>query len=342
MERSIATLLKDAVKGKMPERVRPMLCTLITEFKNDPGYLYEIKWDGYRILSYVQNGKVRLDSRSGKDYTPKYPLVAKALKALKINAVIDGEMVVFDDQGHPSFNGVQLYNGHNTPIYYYVFDILWLGGYDLRELPLTKRKEILRALIKDNDVLRLSESFEDGEGLYELMKEKGFEGIVAKKKDSEYLEDDRSLQWFKIPIKRIDEFVIGGWAESDKAARSFRSILFGAYVEGKLKWVGRSGGGFKEKEMPEILKKLKQREIKGSPFSNAVLDTKGAVIHWVKPDLVGIFEYSEMTESGRIRKPATWKGFRLDKAPKQVVLPVAKEIPAKKKEGRPAPKKPAQ
>jgi bifunctional non-homologous end joining protein LigD len=187
------------------------------------------------------------------------------------------------------------------------------------------RKAILKNLVEGNKVIQFSASFDDGEGLYQIMKEKGWEGVIAKKKESSYIENDRSTNWLKFPVKKIDEFVIGGWAESDKA-RSFRSILFGAYDKGKLIWLGRSGGGFKEKEMPGILKQLKSNEIKTSPFSNKVLDTKGAVLHWVKPVLVANFEYAEMTESGRIRKPATWKGFREDKNPKDVIIPVVKKL----------------
>jgi len=179
-------------KAPMPTDIRPMLCTLISELHNDPQYLYEIKWDGYRIMAYAEKGKTRLSSRGGKDYTSRYPPIARALQALQHDVVLDGEVVVFDAAGHPSFNAVQLYNGHDSAIYYYCFDILWLDGRDLKALPLSERKEILRELINNNEVLRFSDSFDDGEGLYALMKQKGFEGVVAKRKDSEYLEGDRS------------------------------------------------------------------------------------------------------------------------------------------------------
>lgn len=328
----------------MPATVRPMLATLSEGLTNDERYVYEVKWDGYRIIAIVKNKKVTLYSRGGNDYTAKYPLVVEALHELNRDMILDGEMVVFDDQGHPSFNAVQLYNGRRSPINYYCFDMLYLDGRDLRELPLMERKNLLRGLIKNNEVVKFSESFDDGEALYKLMQDKGWEGVVAKRKNSEYFENDRSSNWLKFPVKRMDEFVIGGWAESDKA-RSFRSILFGAYEKGKLKWVGRSGGGFKEKEMPGILKKLKALEIKRSPFINEVLDTKGATIHWVKPELVANFAYAEMTESGRIRKPATWLGFRLDKQPKDVIVPTVKKSPNNaskiitKKSPRPSAKK---
>ncbi len=221
--------------------------------------------NGMVTALFPTHKKVNSGSIQGaeKDYTNKYPPVVSALKSLKHDVVLDGEMVVFDEHGHPNFNAVQLYNGHNTPIFYYVFDVLWLDGYDLMELPLTKRKRILKDLIKGSKVLQLSESFKDGEGLYELMVEKGFEGIVAKKKNSEYIQGDRSRFWLKMPTRIRQEFIIGGWAESDKA-RSFRSILFGAYRDGKLQWVGRSGGGYKEKgnaSYPERIAKKRNQKI---------------------------------------------------------------------------------
>ncbi|WP_104381704.1 DNA ligase D [Sphingobacterium sp. HMA12] len=331
---------------KMPARIRPMLCTLIKEPIDRDDYLYEVKWDGYRIVSFVEKGKVHMDSRSGLNYTSKYPLVEKALKSLKHDVIIDGEVVVFNQEEEPDFDALQLYNGHELPIKYCVFDLLWMDGQDLRGFPLTERKELLKILVKDNDVFRYSESFDDGPALYQQMLDLNLEGIVAKKKDSVYTEGDRGNDWLKTPTRKRQEFVVGGWAESDKA-RSFKSLLFGAYENGKFTWIGRSGGGFKDKEMPGILKKLQAIETQESPFVNKVLDTKGAKIHWVKPQLVANFEFATWTKTGRIRKPATFLGFRLDKKPKQVVREVPKstnviedEVAEEKPVAKSNPKKP--
>ena len=321
--------MRKGKKSPPPASVSPMLCTLTKEPVTNPEYIFEIKWDGYRIISYVQKGKVRMDSRSALDYTKKYPPVAEALKALKKDIILDGEVVVFNEEGLPDFDALQLYNGHNTPISYCVFDILWLDGYNLMELPLEERKKILKDLVKGNKVLKFSESFDDGEGLYQHMLEKNLEGIVAKKRDSEYLPGVRSYEWLKVPTRKRQEFVIGGWAESENG-RAFRSLLFGAYEGKKLKWIGRSGGGYKQQEMPGILKQLKALETDESPFVNSVLDTKGAVVHWVKPELVANFEFATWTKSGRIRKPATFLGFRKDKKAKQVV----REVPVAVKSGK--------
>jgi len=314
----------------MPSSVSPMLCTLTKDPVTDPDYLFEVKWDGYRIISYVNKGSVRMDSRSALDYTKKYPLVVKALKDLKKDMVLDGEVVVFNKEGLPDFDALQLYNGHDSPISYCVFDLLWLNGYNLMHLPLTDRKEMLRNIVKGNKILKFSESFYDGEALYQHMLDKNLEGIVAKKKESDYLPGVRSYEWLKIPTRKRQEFVIGGWAESQNG-RAFRSLLFGAYEGKKLKWIGRSGGGYKQKEMPGILKQLKALEIEESPFENQVLDTKSARTHWVKPDLVANFEFATWTKSGRIRKPATFLGFRKDKKARQVVREVPVQVKRKRK-----------
>jgi len=325
---SIDDLQKQGIKKAMPKAVKPMLCTLTKEVIADPDYLYEIKWDGYRIISYVNDGRVRMDSRSALDYTNKYPPVAKALKELGHDAVLDGEVVVFNDEGKPDFDALQTYNGHHKPINYCVFDLLWLDGYNLMHIALTDRKTILKQLLNGNEVLRYSESFDDGQALYEQALDLDLEGIVAKRRDSNYIPDARGDNWLKTPTRKRQEFVIGGWAESDKA-RSFRSLLFGAYAKnGEFEWIGRSGGGFKEKDMPAILEQLQQLEIDKSPFVNKVLDTKGAKLHWVKPRLVANFEFATWTKTGRIRKPATFLGFRQDKDASQVV----REVPLSDKQ----------
>lgn len=308
----------------MPEHIEPMLCTLVKEPIDNAAYLYEMKWDGYRIIARVEDGVVRLNSRSGLDYTARYPLVAEALLDLKVDLIIDGEVVVFNEDGKPDFDALQLYNGHDNPIIYCVFDLLWLNGTDVTGLPLYQRRDLLLKLIRPNKVLRFSETFDSGKELYKRVLEQNMEGIVAKDRSSPYMPGKRGTAWLKIPTRKQQEFVIGGWAESEKS-RSFRSLLFGAYEKNKLQWIGRSGGGYKQAEMPGILKKLEALEIDHSPFENEVLDSKGARIHWVKPELVANFEFATWTKSGRIRKPATFLGFRFDKDAKDVMLEVPLE-----------------
>jgi bifunctional non-homologous end joining protein LigD len=320
---------KPAVRKKMPDHIEPMLCTLVDKPPVDEDYVFEIKWDGYRIIAYVEKGNVRLQSRGGKDYTARYPLVVQELAMLGRDMILDGEVVVFGEDGIPDFGALQKYNGKTDPITYCLFDLLWRDGVSLMDEPLVKRKNELQKLLPASEVLRYSESFEDGPALFAAMQERGLEGIVAKRKDSPYLPDNRGYAWLKVPTRIRQEFVIGAYAESENG-RAFKSLLFGAYNEdGELEWIGRSGGGYKHKEMPAILEKLKKLEIKKSPFFNKILDIKGAVLHYVKPVLVANFEFSAWTESGRIRKPATFLGFRSDKDPASVLREVPKTVRGK-------------
>jgi len=225
------------IKRAMPERISPMLCTLTKEPVVDPDYLYEIKWDGYRIIASVKGSKVRMASCGGLDYTTKYPPIARALKALDHDVVLDGEAVVFNEEGKPDFDALQKYNGHETPIMCCVFDLLWLDGYDLMHLVLTERKAILENLLTGNEVLRFSASFDDGGALYQQALDHDLEGIVAKRRDSSYEPGARDNNWLKTPTRKRQELVIGGYAESDKS-RSFRSLLFGAYnAQGEFEWI---------------------------------------------------------------------------------------------------------
>jgi bifunctional non-homologous end joining protein LigD len=320
MKKSVQTLLKKGKKRPAPKSIEPMLCTLIKEPFNDDTYVYEVKWDGYRIIAYSRGNNIRLDSRGGKDYTKKYPLIAEALNKLKVDVILDGEAVVLNEEGKPDFDALQKYNGSRKPIVYYVFDVLWLDGYDLMNLTLLERKAILKELIADNAVIKFSDHFDDGINLFNHIREVGLEGIVAKKKDSAYYPNQRAKNWLKIPTEIRQEFVIGGWVESE--ARTFRTLLFGAYKGKKLEWVGHAGGGFKQRQMPGILKRLKSIESKECPFTNEV-DYDG-VAHWTKPELVANIKFATFTKSGKIRKPAIFEGFREDKQAVQVVREIAK------------------
>ncbi|KAA9037146.1 DNA ligase D [Ginsengibacter hankyongi] len=320
-------VLKKGIKAPMPASLSPMLCTLVKEPFNKDGWLYEVKWDGYRVVAFKNKNKVSLRSRSGIDYSDRYIVIRNAAKQLEGNFVIDGEVVAFNENGEVSFDAVQKANP-DARLAYYVFDMVWYDGRDIMQLPLIERKEILKTITADNETVKFSDHFIDGVELYSQAQKLGLEGIVAKNELSTYEPGGRGSDWLKIPTAKRQEFVIGGWAESANG-RAFRSLLFGAYNKDKqLEWIGRSGGGYKEKEMPGILKKLKALEINESPFINKILDTKGAAIHYVEPELVANFKFATWTTSGRIRKPATFLGFRYDKKATNVV----REVPLSTKE----------
>ncbi len=305
---------QEGKKRPFPSRIEPMLCTLEETISNNPVYLYEIKWDGYRILSFKNRSRVTLHSRKSLDYSSKYPPVAEAIKHLRHSCVLDSEVVVLNSKGLPDFDALQIYNG-NDPIAYYVFDILWLDAYDLMRLPLIERRKILAKVIAPDDVLRISEEFEDADALFKQIKKLGLEGVVAKRKDSTYKPGKRGPDWLKYKTEIRQDYVIGGWTESE-SGRPFAALMFGYYNQGKLYYLGHSGGGFKEKEIPVIKKKLEKLETKKKPFVNeAEAYTK---IHWVKPLLVADFKFDTFTKSGKVRKSAIFLGFRNDKDPKEV------------------------
>jgi bifunctional non-homologous end joining protein LigD len=334
---SIASLIENEPllkedRSPMPGFIEPMQATRINEPFNDADFIYEVKWDGYRIIAKVEKGKVQLFSRKGLDYTRNYPPIAEALSGLKYNCILDGELVVLNKEGKPDFDALQRYRKGDT-IVYYVFDLLWLEGYSLMKLSLLHRRRMLEKILSGNQLVKLSASFDDGIALYNQVKGMDLEGIVAKQKNSSYKSGKRVNSWLKIPTEIRQEFVIGGWTESS-SGRSFKSLLFGYYDEGKLIYAGHAGGGYKDKEMAGILARLKKLEIKKSPFANEV--ETDATTHWIKPELVAEIKYATLTAGGKIRKPAIFLGFREDKPATEVV----KEIPEIPDEGKSEKSKP--
>lgn len=322
------SLLKGATKRKFPALVEPMLATRIDAAFDDPKWIYEIKHDGYRVISYNDGKQVKLMSRNGQNLTASFQRIAAAIKDLGHRVVLDGEVVALNAEGVPDFETLQNYKKIGPErLRYYIFDILWIDGHDITTFPLIKRKEILELLLSAAGpyLIYTSHIEKEGKKLFELVNERGLEGIVAKKADSFYLPGKRVNTWLKVPTEIIQDFVIGGWTESD--SRPFKSLLFGAWTDDGLTYIGHAGGGFKDKQMKEILTRLKTLEQEKSPFVNeADTDRK---VHWVKPVLVAEIKYATWTKAGKIRKPAIFKRFRTDKDPQEVVLETS-EITAKK------------
>jgi bifunctional non-homologous end joining protein LigD len=320
---------KSSAVGKrspFPELIMPMLATRITKPFDDKEWIYEVKYDGYRVIGYADGANTKLTSRNGKALTKQFKGVNDRLSRIGHKAVFDGEVVVLNDKGLPDFEKLQNYQSLDpSELLYYVFDILWLDGHSLMDLPLIKRKEMLKRVVDGHDGLVYCDHIEEeGKSLFRSVMDLGLEGIVAKKKDSTYSPDKRVNTWLKIPTEERQEFVIGGWTESD--TRAFRSILFGAYKDEKLYYIGHTGGGFKDKEMKSILAKLKKLETRKKPFVNEVeTDDK---IHWIKPELIAEIKFATWTKSGKIRKPAIFLGFREDKTADQVQAEteMAKEV----------------
>ena len=326
---SLVEGLKGAVERAMPATITPMLASLSDKPFDDPNWLFEIKWDGYRAVGFVENGNVRLVSRNHNDLTPRFSELRGLCKSVEArNAILDGEVVVLDDQGRPSFSLMQQRtglrgHGHQTsprgdlPILYYVFDLIYLDGYDLRRVTLEDRKRVLREIVSDSEMVRYSDHFVgNGKALFNVAKEKGLEGIIAKKANSCY-EERRSREWQKIKITQTVDCVIGGYTDPEGSRQYFGSLMLGLYNDKKqLIHVGNAGTGFNHLLLKEISHVLKNVEFSGNPFTGPTEPKKA---HWVKPVRVAEVKFTEWThetnEGGLKLRAPVFMGLREDKNP---------------------------
>ncbi|NDP26784.1 MAG: DNA ligase D [Flavobacterium sp.] len=318
-------------KGKVadfPSKLTPMLATLVDKPFDKEGWQYEIKWDGYRTVAYCNKNKVELQSRNDKSFNEKFYPILKAVQDWNINAVVDGEVVVLDEDGKSNFGALQNWRSEaDGEIYFYVFDILWLNGKDLTQNPLSERREILKSIISENNSIRLSENFEvNGIEFFETIKEMGLEGIMAKKSDSLYSSNTRSKDWLKIKANKRQEMVIGGYTKNDDSSKSFSSLLLGVYENDKLIYTGKVGTGFSDKLQKEMLEQFKPYVIKTPPFhdlpdinkpSRFQHNPPHATAFWMKPELVCEVSFTEMTTDGVMRHPS-FEAMRMDKNAKEI------------------------
>jgi bifunctional non-homologous end joining protein LigD len=324
------------VKRPMPVKIHPMLAESVEKAFDGPEWLFEIKWDGYRAIAFIDGGKVRLVSRNQNDLTPRYPELKDMAKFIQAKtAILDGEVVALDEDGKASFSLMQQRTGFrpggrravgnaDVPVLYYAFDLLYLDGYDWRRVPLEERKRKLASLVKAGDALRFSDHYErNGKALFEMARQKGLEGIVAKKRASFY-EERRSRDWLKIKIRRTVDAVVGGYTEPEGSRAHFGSLVLGLYdKKGRLIHVGQAGSGFDQKSLTEISKMLKKIETKKNPFFGEVEALRK--VFWVKPELVAEIEFAEWTDgtsdgSGPKLRAPVFLGLRDDKDPKECLL----------------------
>lgn len=283
-------------------------------------YLFEIKYDGYRIISFVDK-KIKLVSRNNIDYTQKFTSIAKSLKSIHSSAILDGEIVVFDKKGKSDFGLLnQSIKANKQNFCYVVFDIIALEGKDLRNKPLIERKEILNKTLIDCPKNIVLSSFvkNEGEKIFKIAKQLGLEGIVAKKTNSVY-NDKRDDDWLKIKCYKRQEFVIGGYSTTNKN-KLLSAIYVGYYKNSKLHFVGKVGTGFDESSKKALNKKFEKLKRKTSPFVN--FDDKNAM--WISPTLVAEIQFAEFTKSNVLRQPS-FVGLRTDKTAKKVKLEIADE-----------------
>jgi bifunctional non-homologous end joining protein LigD len=330
-ESDVKALIAKGKKSKIPAAVKPMLATLVNEPFDDPDWAYEVKWDGYRALAYLNKGNVGLTSRNNKSFTEKYYPLIGAMQKWDLNAVLDGEILVIGKDGKANFGALQNWRSEaDGDLVYYAFDILWLDGRDLMGLPLSDRQAILKeALPTTDDRLRLSQVFKSG-GLdfFEAAKKMNLEGIMAKKLSSTYVPDKRTKDWLKIKVNQRQEVVIGGFTKNEGTAKQFSSLLLGVYEKGTFRYVGKVGTGFTEKMQREMMEKFRPLITDKIPFESEPDVNKPsrfrpnpprAAATWLKPTLICEVSYTEITSDGVFRHPS-FEGMRSDKKAAEVVL----------------------
>jgi bifunctional non-homologous end joining protein LigD len=292
-----------------------MLATLVDKPFHRPGWVYEEKYDGYRILAYKEEKRVTLLSRNGKDRTESFADVAKAVATLRDRTLLlDGEAVAFDRRLVSRF---QLLQQGEVPVVFAAFDCLYRNGRDLREKPLGTRREILETAIGETDRLFASRRLgPDGLEAFRLAQKKGFEGMVAKNGASVYVER-RSREWLKVKVNQEEEFVIGGYTAPAGTRTHFGALLLGAYRGADLRYVGSVGTGYTQKTLASLHRGFQPLVRKTPPFADPPR-IKGAT--WLAPKLVAQVAFHEWTDEAKLRQPV-FLGLRDDKRPGEVVLP---------------------
>src|SRR5437868_10113760 len=322
----------------MPRNIHPMMATLVDGPFDDAEWLFEVKWDGYRALAYVEDGHVRLVSRNQNEFTdyPELSVIPKQLRAK--TAILDGEIVALDEEGRSSFSLMQQRTGltsgekrrtpnRSLPIVYYVFDLLYADGYSLLRVDLEKRKELLAAILEPSRLVRYSDHFlEKGEKLFAAAAQKGLEGIMAKRRGSCYL-PKRSREWLKIKVTQTQECVIGGYTEPRGSREHFGSVVLGLFDKQKrLVPVGQAGSGFTHASHAAMWQLLKKLETDASPFYGKPDSSRR--VHYVRPELVAEIKFAEWTHEGeagglKMRSPV-FQGLRKDKKPEECLFELPK------------------
>ncbi len=335
--------LTGAVPAALPHEVKPMLATLIDEPFDRAGWLFEIKWDGYRAVAELSDGQVLLYSRNMLSFNDRYEAIIRDLHKLKYDAVIDGEVVVLDESGRPQFKLLQnwLKDGAGTLVYY-VFDIIYLQGYDLCSLPLLRRKAVLKAILPDLPHVRWSDYIEHhGRALYDSARQHDLEGVIAKDGSSPYRAGDRTADWLKVKTHLQQSAVICGFTEPRGGRKDLGALILGVYEETperELVYIGHTGGGFTEAELAHVKERLKPYVVPHSPFK--VIPPTNAPPTWTRPELVCDVRFAEWSKDGMMRQPI-FIGLRDDIEPasvcRELPVPLVKAVKRRyrRKEERP-------
>lgn len=311
--------------NKIKGFIKPMLASLSKQPFNDKDWIYEIKWDGYRAVSEINKKEVKFYSRNGIDFKDRFPVIFKALSKMEHPCILDGEVVLLNSKGLPDFQKLQNYESHlDLPLIYYVFDILSLEGKNLKELPLIDRKQLLKKLLEDNELIRYCDHIEEhGMAFLEEAKEKGLEGIIAKEKNSNYTENVRSKQWLKLKNIQSTEVVIVGYTEPNGARNNFGSLVLATPQAKGWLYRGHVGTGFSDNLLASLFKKMKPLISKKSPFKEKV--AVNGKVTWLKPKLVADISYTEITKDKVFRHPVFIR-LRDEKTSKNINEEVVEEL----------------
>lgn len=297
--------------------VRPMLATLIDKPFDSNEWVYEVKWDGFRLLAVVAKRSVALYSRNGINVTSKYPKIAQSLQKITQQCILDGELVALDNKGRPRFQLLQNSESSRAPLRYYVFDLLSLGGKDTRTLTLLKRKALLKKIVPRSAHVRYSEHIQkNGIAFFAQMKRRKLEGMIAKRAEGKYYPGKRTREWLKVKTGQEQEVVIVGFTAPRASRKYFGSLLLAVRNKNKWQYVGRAGTGFDDATLATIHTKLLPLITRTKPIEAAVPDEKHTT--WVRPKLIGEVTFTEWTKDGEMRHPA-FKGLRTDKKPTEIV-----------------------
>ncbi|HET6351780.1 MAG TPA: DNA ligase D [Coriobacteriia bacterium] len=322
--------LPGAVRSPMPAKIEVELATLVKTAPEGEKWLHEIKFDGYRMLAFVDAGKVRMVSRSGKDWTGRFAEIETAAAALPATtAILDGEVVVLRADGTNDFQALQNYarRGHSAELHYMAFDLLYLDGVDLRGVPLTQRKQLLFELLpRHSDRLRYTDHIEGhGDVFFSRACDFSLEGIVSKRRDAPY-RAGRGHDWLKTKCLLRQEFVVVGYTDPGGTRSAFGALVLALYEDGRLVHTGRAGSGFTEESLADIFGKLQGTEVDEPPVINPPTGPMAKGIHWVTPTLVAEVTFAEWTEERSLRHP-TFLGLREDKPIEDVVAETAADTP---------------
>jgi bifunctional non-homologous end joining protein LigD len=310
-----------------PTFIPPMLATLVGAPFDDPGWLFEVKWDGFRAEAVVDDDAVRLWTRGEKDAAQSYfgPFLDPPTWIGAKSAVVDGEVIALDERGEPDFALLQArikgrgVAAEPTPFVYEVFDLLHLDGRSLLDEPLEERRGLLAGILRPDPRVRLSEHIEgDGIAFFEAARVRGLEGIMAKDRRSPYVPGKRTDRWQKVKIRPEQELVVGGWVAGTGKAIELGALLIGVHEDGELRYAGKIGAGFTNDNRAELLAAVAKLAADDPPFASPPPRAASRNAHWLRPELVIRAEFAGWTSDGLVRQ-AAFKGIELEKDPRRVI-----------------------